>query len=65
MPFAATWLDPEIVRPSEVRQGQMPHAITYKLDLNKNGADELTYKTNRVTDAENKLMVTGEQGWEG
>ena len=45
MPFAATWLDPETVRVSEVRQGQMPHAVTCMLDLNKNGANELTYKT--------------------
>ena len=35
-------------------------------NLKKNYKDEYTYKTNRLTDMENKLMVTkGERGGEG
>ena len=32
-------------------------------NLKRNDANELTYKTQRLTDLENKLMVTGV--WEG
>ena len=35
MPFAATWMDPEIVIAREVRQRQIPHNITYIWDLIK------------------------------
>ena len=44
MPFAATWMDLEIVILSEVRQRQIPYDITYMWNL-KYDTNELTYET--------------------
>ena len=47
MPFAATWMDLEIVILSEVksdRERQIPYDITYMWTLKK-GTSELIYKT--------------------
>ena len=46
MPFAATWMDLEIVILSEVSQRQISYDIAYMWDL-KNGANKLIYKTNK------------------
>ena len=48
---------------SEVRQ-RKTNILQYHLYVeSKNDTDELIYKTNRLTDIENKLMVTkGEKG---
>ena len=56
MLFAATWMDLEIMILSELSQRQISYII-YMWNLKK-GTNELTYKTERVTDVENKLMVT-------
>ena len=55
----STWMDLEIVIVSEVSQTEKDkyHDIAYMWNL-KNGTHELIYKTERVTDVENKLMVT-------
>ena len=56
MLLAATWMDLEIMILSELSQRQISYII-YMWNLKK-GTNELTYKTERVTDVENKLMVT-------
>ena len=45
MPFAATWMDMEIIILSEARQRQVSYAIAYMQNLKKNGTNELIYKT--------------------
>ena len=62
IPFTATWMDLEIIIISEVRQ--ISYDIAYMRNLKK--WYKLTYlqNRNRLTDTENKLMVTkGERGW--
>ena len=60
MPFAATWMDLEMIILSEVRQRQIPYDISYMWTLKYN-TNEFSYKI--VTDIENKLTVTrGENG---
>ena len=45
------------------RERQIPYDITYIENLKYN-ANELIYETNRLTDTENKFMVTkGERRW--
>ena len=44
VPFATTWLDLEIIVPSEVRQRQIPPDITYVWNP-KYDTNELIYKT--------------------
>ena len=59
MLFEATGMDLEIITLTEVvRQRQIPYDLTYWWNI-KYDTNELTYKTkNRLTDIENKLMVT-------
>ena len=57
MPFAATWMDLEIVIYSEVRQREILCDVFYMQNLKINDTNELIYKTG-VTDIENKLMIT-------
>ena len=47
MPFAATWIDLEIIILSEVSQTEKDkyHDITYKWNLKKKDTNELIYKT--------------------
>ena len=47
MPFAATWMDPEIVILSEVSQTEKDkyHMISLICGILKKGANELIYKT--------------------
>ena len=49
MPFAATWMDLEIIILSEVSQRQISYGITYMCKL-KNNTNESMYKTE--TDSE-------------
>ena len=62
MPFAAKWMDLEIIILTEVSQTKT-NIIWYHLyvESKKNDTNELIYK--RLTDIENKPMVTkGERG---
>jgi len=50
MPFAATWIDIQIVIASEVRQikkREVLYDIPYRWTVNRNDRNELTYKTER------------------
>ena len=44
MPFAATWMDPEIIILNKVRERQISYDITYMWNL-KNDTNGLNYKT--------------------
>ena len=59
MPFAATWMDLEIIMLSKSeRERQIPHDITYMWNL-KSDTNELTYETESDPQTiENKLLVT-------
>ena len=46
LPFAATWVDLEMIVPSEMSgTGDISHDIPYMWTLNRNVANELIYKT--------------------
>ena len=47
------------------KKRQISYDIIYMWNQKKNGTNELIYKTEIVTDVENKLMVTREDGGEG
>ena len=67
MPFAATWMDLEFIILSEVSQrGQISDAITYIWHLKKWWKWTFLKNRNRLTDTENKLMVTkgGRERWD-
>ena len=55
MPFAARWMDLEIVILSEVSQRRNTYGIPYVQNLKRDGTSEPLYKTE--TDLENELMV--------
>ena len=63
MPFAATWMDLEIIVLSEGRERKISYAITYMWNLKK--MIKCTYLQNRngFTGFENKLMVTQVERW--
>ena len=56
MPFAATWMDLQIIILSEIRQ-RISYDITYMWTLKK--VIQMSLLTNNLTDLENKFMVTG------
>ena len=56
MPFAATWIDLEILILSKVRQRQISYNVTHIWNLTKEY--KWTYLGNRLTNFKNKLMVT-------
>ena len=59
MPFAATWMDLEIIILSKVRKKTNTIYHLYVESKKKNDTYELIYKMGtRVTDIENKFMVT-------
>ena len=64
MPFAARWMDLEIIILSEVRKRQILYDITYMQKL-KNNTNELFTNRSGLTDIENKSMVTKEESWGG
>ena len=45
IPFAATWMDLEIVTLSEVSQRRNTYGIPYVQNLKRNGTSEPVYKT--------------------
>ena len=51
MPFAVTWMHLEIVSQAKKKK---QHMISPIGGIYKKGRNELIYKTNRVTDVENK-----------
>ena len=59
MPFATTCMDLEIVKLSEVREGELLRDIFYMWNLKWNDTNEFGYKTE--TDSENEFMVAGEK----
>ena len=65
MPFAATWMDLEIIILSKVSQVEKDKYMTLLIcGILKNNANE--HYRNRLTDPENKYMVTkGEKEGEG
>ena len=62
MPFAATWMDLEIIILSEVSQTEKDkyHIVMWNLKKKKKDTNELISRK-RLTDTENKLMVTKEE----
>ena len=64
MPFAATWVDMEIIILSEISQ-RKTNIIRYHLyvESNKNDTDELIYKRETDSDLKIKLMVTVGEAW--
>ena len=69
MSFAAMWMNLDTVTMSEVKERQI--IIWYHLYVEskkkkrKNGTNEPIYKTEIVTDVENKLMATKGKGAKG
>ena len=53
-------MDLEIVKLSEVREGELLHDIFYMWNLKWNDTNEFGYKTE--TDSENEFMVAGGEG---
>ena len=65
MPFAATWMNLEVIIISKSEKNKQ-HDITYMQNL-KNDTNELIYKTEIQSQTENKFMLTirdnrGQQG---
>ena len=58
MKFATTWMDIEIIILSEVRKRKIPYNITYTWHPKKIIQINYLQNRNRLTDMENKLMVT-------
>ena len=61
MPFAATWMDLEIIILSEVSQAEKDKyriTITYMWNLKKSYKSTYLQNRNRPIDKENKLMIT-------
>ena len=65
MPFAATWMELEMIILSEVSQTEKDkyHMISLICGIlkKKKSINELIYKIERPTDIENKLMVTNRE----
>ena len=56
MPIVATWMDLEIIILSKKK---IPYDITYMWNLKKGYKWTYVQNRSRITDVENKLMVTG------
>ena len=57
MPFAATWMDLEIIILSKAQKDKN-HILSFIHRALRNDTNELIHKMNKLTDLENKLMVT-------
>ena len=55
MPFAERWLDLELARQSKKDKYRI---VSLTCGIQKDGRDELICKAERVTDGDNKLVVT-------
>ena len=60
MPFSANWMDLEITILSKVSQRQTSYETTYMWNLKRWYTWTYLQNRNRVTNVENKLMVTKE-----
>ena len=63
IPFTATWIDLEIIilnEASHKEKDKYPNMVWYHLyvESKKNDTNELIYKTKRLTNIENKFIVT-------
>ena len=59
MPFAAIWMELEILNPSEISQTvKEKHHMIFVSNLKKRIQMNFLRNRNRLTDFENKLMVT-------
>ena len=66
MPFAATWMDLEIIILSEVSQTEKDiYTIAYIQNLKKNDTNELIYKTDSQTSKTNLWLPKGKGRGEG
>ena len=68
VPFAATWMDLEIIILSEIRQISYDITYMWKMYL-KNDTNEPIYERNRLTDIENRhdyerVKIEGGINWE-
>ena len=61
MPFAATWMDLEIIILNEVSQRQISYDITYLWNL-KNDTNELIYKTKIDSHKKQLRVIKGKGG---
>ena len=59
MPFAATWMDLEMIILNKVseKETKIPYDITYMWNL-KYDTNELIYKTDRLMDIKNRFAVS-------
>ena len=60
MPFAATWIELETIILNKVSQRKKDHMWNLKKKKDEN---ELIYKTNKLRDFRNQLMVTRGEMW--
>ena len=66
VPFAATWMDLEIIMGSEISQRQISYDITYMWNLLKMIQKYLLYQNrNERTNTKIKLRVMKGEGWGG
>ena len=59
--FAATWMELEVIKLSEVKSERVPHFITYMWNINY-GTNELIYKTETDSQRENRPVIAKEVG---
>ena len=57
MPFAATWIQLEIIKLSEVSQKEDKYHMTSLICVLKFGTNEPIYRRNRLTDMKNRFVV--------
>ena len=65
VPLAERCLDLELARQNEISQKDKYHIVSLTCGIQKDGRDELICKADRVTDGDNKLVVTKRvTGWD-
>ena len=63
MPFAATWMDLEIIILSKSDRERQSYDIAYMKNLKEGYKSTYLQDRNRLADLENKLMVTKGERW--